>query len=103
MSNVTKLPEDSVRFAKFRLLLSSAKVKLRVLAVENRVLKTENRNLKIDNKKLNQEIAKLDEIAALVPTLQEEVKRLIAELEKCRRSKQHSGNSFPPGPQSWMA
>lgn len=102
MSNVTKLPEDLVKVAKLRLQLDVSKANLRKLTAENRVLQSEKRQSQIENKKLNGEIAKLREVAALVPTLQSEVSRLAAGLEKCKRSKSHSNSAKNLGPQSWM-
>lgn len=86
MSNITKLPKDTVQLAQLRMLLRAAKAEIRILT-------TENRKLKIKNAKMNKEIVKLNEKAALVPTLQKEVKRLTEELEKCRQSKH--GGDFP--------
>ena len=102
MSNITKLPKDAVQLAHLRILLSDEKSKARILAKQQRVLKAENRDLKTLNANLNHEIEKLNEKASLLPTLQEEIKRLIADLEKCRKAK-HIGNQLPGGPQSWMA
>ena len=102
MSNVTKLPEDNVELAKLRLQLRVLKAELRILTKEMRAIKAENSEFKKLNANLSQEIVKLNEVAALVPSLQEVVKRLADELEKCKKSKSHSRTLKDTGPHSWM-